>query len=258
MSTALSKTTDFDYNGFTAAEVAYLKDAADKIQKAGQRSIENIFEMGHQLIEARKQFDQFGKRHGGVNGEWRNWIEQETRLSINLAGRVMQVTRKFGSAAPQNQLPPLSILIELASETAPEEVVTHVLENPTTSQRDVRRLKKDVTAQIENAKAKDQPLPTAKEAREIARTEGHPVVASNGKIYFGATEKEEVAAKERRALIYRAEEAINHIAGMNVTPGEWLGGARDWHLKDFNQHGEVAKAASWLERLDRIWRSQNG
>jgi len=258
MTTALS-TTKFDYAGFTDAEAASLRDAAAKIRAAGQKAVEGYFEIGRQLILARKQFDQYGRRQdGGENGEWVKWIEKEIGFSLGAANRIKAMTKKFGRATSHDQLPPIGVLFEITPDDTPNAVVQHVLEHPETTMREARQLGKDIKAQEATAEIQERPLSTVSEARVEARETHHPVLARDGKIYFGATKEEGERAAERRKLIYSVREAIELLADLEVTPAEWVEEARPWQFHDFNTEDEITTARNWLDTLVFVWEHRNG
>jgi len=258
MATARS-TTKFDYAGFTDAEAASLRDAAAKIRAAGQKAVEGYFEIGRQLILARKQFDQYGRRLGaGPNGQWDKWLKKETGLSASHTRNIMRVVNKFGRLALSDQKPTISTLLAITSDDTPAAVVQHVLEHPETSQNEAQQLRQDIIAQEAEAKVQERPLPTASEARVEARETHHPVLARDGKIYFGATKEEGERAAERRKLIYSVREAVDLLAGLDVTATEWLAEARPWQFHSFNENDEIGAARGWLDELCVQWEKRDG
>ena len=245
---------EFDYGGFNDDETAKLKGAASEARAGGQRAVQGVFDTGRALIDARKQFDQWGRRQDGSdNAQWRTWLKQETGLSHTVAGSIIQVTRKFGSPKSGNQLPGFSVLLEISAANTPPEVVSHVLNTPGVNVHKARQARKDVTRQVESA----APLPSPKQARQIARDTGTVTMDSAKRLHFGATEKEEDDAKKLRNLIYSIREAVDVIAAIDVAPDDWFNRAKPWQFVDWNADEELERAALWLIGLSDIWKEKN-
>lgn len=266
MNQTITQSPGFDYAAFSRAEAAYLKDAADKINIAGKQSVESVIDMGRLLAGAREMFTRPPRtdgKHGGAvkleigagaisKFEWQDWLSLETGVNTEQAGRFIRVFRKFGDQEIPAGLS-YSVLRELSADSMPEEIITHVLKNPDTSKREIRRMRQDADPETGT-----ETRPPPSEARRIAKETNTPVQASDGNIYFGATEAEAAAEETRRTLIYDVVDAIQKIGTLRQTPGEWLKEAHDWQLRDLDRNDELAKAISWLERLNMIWDSRNG
>ena len=248
MATALS-TTKFDYAGFTDAEATSLRAAAAEIREAGHKFVGSYFDMGRPLLTARKQFDQWGRRQdGGENGQWKEWLEKETSLSYQWASQIMASTKKFGVGPGIDQAVSLSVLRQITQENTPDAVVDHVLAHPEMSKREAEQFRKGIIAQTTTAEIKERPLPTASEARKQARASGTPIVSSDGKIYFGATEKESEDSQRRRSQTYRVRDGVELVANIGITPETWVKEAWEWQIHDFNL-ADIDTAIKWLSGL---------
>lgn len=249
-------TTDFTYTGFTQAEAAYLKDAASKIRRVGQRMAADYLEVGQLLLDARCQFDPNGGAMAGVNSKWREWLDQAVGITPDTAKRMMAVSERYGRLSTTDQLPSFQVLYELTLTSTPAEVEQHVLNHPDTSLHKMRAIKKEVIDQKERHETAERDLPTPDDAREIARTTGRPAVSRDGKIYFGNSKEQDKENEARVELIYGVREAIELIAKLEDTPGAWIDKAAHWELHTFNDLGELDKAVIWLTNLKRVWESR--
>lgn len=92
-------------------------------------------------------------------------------------------------------------------------------------------------------------LPTAGEARKIARETGRFVAARDGHIYSGATKKEGDAYRQKRDEAFRILEAIDTLAKA-PDPSAWLEGSERHWFVDFDRTA-LAKVTAWAQALDR-------
>jgi len=259
MANAIS-TTKFDYSVFTDAEATSLRDAAGKIRAVGTSVTQGLLDSGHDLARARKHFDQWGKRIGAVtNGEWREWLEKETGLSLRWADQLMRAAReapkRLGSHAHAIQKIGFSTLEIILRDDTPDSVVKHVAEHPGISQRETSQLRKDIIAQEKAADAHEQRLPTSSEARTQARASGTPIAARDGKIYFGATEKESEDSQRRRSQTYRVRDGVELVANIGITPETWVKEAWEWQIHDFRL-ADLDATIVWLGGLRAALKAQ--
>lgn len=94
--------------------------------------------------------------------------------------------------------------------------------------------------------------PTPKQAREIARKTKRLILASDGKLYSGATEEEEHEHASRREVTYGIIDAIKTIADVGMTPKQWLDQSEKHWLRTF-QLGAVEDAIDWLRDLKKSY-----
>jgi hypothetical protein len=95
--------------------------------------------------------------------------------------------------------------------------------------------------------------PGPKTANKLAKETGHPVVASDGFIYFGLTPEEAKKGKDRRAMVYDVRDALDHLASIELTGEQFLNYARPWQLWTREESEVIKKALAWLTSLDTAW-----
>lgn len=225
----------------TELELADHLERRQKIWEARRSSGENFRETSPRGGRP-KEFDQDTADKTGMD---KSTIRKSRRRAKKIAPDVQESIKDMPAADKGVELDALADLEPEEQRQAVERVQSGASDSF-----------RDAAAFIRGA-IRAQPLPTAIRARQIASKSGTPVLARDGKIYFGATKKEGERAAERRELIYGAQQAINHLANMEVTPAEWLAEVRDWQFYRFNTNGELEKARDWLGELQDEWGKRN-
>jgi hypothetical protein len=104
-----------------------LHEIANRIRKLNTRIVEDVVNIGRDLIKAKEQLQ---------HGEWLPWLEKEFAWSERTASRYM----RLAELANQTRLSdlarlPLSGLYQLASPSTPDEVVDTVIERAAAGER---------------------------------------------------------------------------------------------------------------------------
>lgn len=145
----------FDYAVIDADGREDVRDAAIRIKLRMSRTVEDIIEIGRDLIAVKKAIG---------HGHFLRWIETEFRMGHATASNFMNVAEKFGDKFPTvgNMAP--SILYALAAPRMPDAVVEEVIERveagePVT-RGDVQALKEEWASERKDLKQqlKDQKL----------------------------------------------------------------------------------------------------
>jgi hypothetical protein len=99
-------------------EAAKLQAIADRIRNRQQRVVEDIIEIGRDLIAAKAAL---GHGHFGP------WLDQELRMTVRSAQRYIAVAAQFGDKCDTVSYLPPTILYRLAAPSAPKEAVHAIL-----------------------------------------------------------------------------------------------------------------------------------
>lgn len=98
-------------------------------------------------------------------------------------------------------------------------------------------------------------LPTASEARKIARETKRPVEARDGKVYNGRTREQVQADVALTAQISQLTEALEALATMPVKPGEYIAQLPDYMIPAVTEN--FAAAAQWFDEFKPLWRARH-
>ncbi len=220
-----------------------------------RKSTESIIDVGSDLAAAK-----FELQHG----DFEAMIVDDLPFSPRVARRLMAIANNPAIAKSANvaDLPAMSALSELAllkEEDFKWAQKRKLITSNTTNNaaRAIKGAMKAKQGEIVGHGKKTDTLPSPKEAANIARETDTMVMASDGNYYTGTTKAEAKAAEDRRSMIYDIIQNIDEIAAMKCSPGEWID-AGDFMLNRFNKNGELAKAVSWLNRLNEVWESRHG
>ena len=141
-------------DGATADE--QLAQRAQAIRVLGKRTIANVIEIGHHLVEAKTLCG---------HGNWLPWLDREFGWSDKQAERFMQMHSMLGKFDKLSNLDvPMSALYLLASPSTPEVVRQEVIERV---ERGEKVSVAEVTDTIAKAKA---PTPLKPEAKQPSYT----------------------------------------------------------------------------------------
>lgn len=146
----------FDYAVIDEDGRDKVKEAAVRIRLRMSRTVEDIIEIGRDLIAVKKSL---------AHGQFERWVEAEFGMTIKTAQNFMNVTAKFGAKSETVSLLPASVLYALAAPSTDNAVVEEVIDRAsngeTVTRDDVAALKaefaserKDLKKQIEEAKTK--------------------------------------------------------------------------------------------------------
>jgi hypothetical protein len=146
----------FDYSTIDPDGRDDVKEAAVRIRLRMSRTVEDIIEIGRDLIAVKKSLP---------HGQFERWIEAEFGMAVRTAQRFIQAADRFGAKSDTVSLLPVSVLYELAAPSTDdvivEEVVSRVSNGEKVTKEDVATLKaewaserKDLKRQIDDAKHK--------------------------------------------------------------------------------------------------------
>jgi hypothetical protein len=105
---------------------ATLVKYAEKIRTLLRRSGRDVIEIGRLLKDARKRL---------AHGEWLPWLQGEFRLSPDTAERFIHVHERFGKYRNMRNLPPPTVLYELAKPSTPEAARTEIMRRAEAGER---------------------------------------------------------------------------------------------------------------------------
>lgn len=146
----------FDYSVIDADGRDDVKEAAVRIRLRMSRTVEDIIEIGRDLIAVKKSIG---------HGNFLRWIETEFGMGISTAQNFVNAAIKFADKIPTVGNLPASVLYALAAPSTEEAVVEEVLERANNGEKvtkdDVAALKaewaserKDLKRQVDDAKHK--------------------------------------------------------------------------------------------------------
>jgi len=215
----------------------------------------NTLELGKELAAARNSFPltecyvKSGKhkKRAKVRIGWKAWLKSEVGIGENHAGTLIRIHEKLGGAAhglPTGQ----RVLSYLASAAVPASARYEL----------IGRAKKGEVITAKEAKKivtrHKPPLPKPAEANRIARETGKPTLASDNFYYFGHTKAEAKVINDRRGVVFAVRRAIATLSAMEISPHQFLQYALPHQLLKIDDHGEVAKAADWMQAFHAAWR----
>lgn len=239
------------------------------IQRLQKETAGNLIEIGKWLKKAQATFPR------GPNNSrrgWAEWLKTNVRMSEKHAFKFIQVGTKFGS-----RLVPGGTNWKIASDTlrflaqdnvpqaARDEAVSRLDRGEEITHREAIRLRDSferggaVTRRQLRAmgdhfgEARDD-LPSPREARRLARETNSLVLARDNNYYTPATDEQIEVAERVRNLVFGVRRAVETLAGMPVTPHQFLNQAPD-HLLwvGDEESGLVTKAARWITALAAAW-----
>jgi hypothetical protein len=133
--------TRFDYAALSAEDANALRCAAERINIRGQRLIEDIVEIGRELIEAKARVG---------HGNFLSWIDASFGMSDDTARNFMNVAEVYGDRIRTVRDLPLGAVYTLAAPSTPEsvrsEVAERIAKGELVTAAEVRRLKATAAA----------------------------------------------------------------------------------------------------------------
>ena len=231
--------------------VAFRKAKAVLLHELGEKWAENTIEIGRELVAVRDTFPQrHPSNHRSPRPGWHDWIKTDCEFERSHTNQFIRIYEKFGVAG----LPGIKsseLLGYLSRDTVPddvrEEIVKRIKGGEIIGKRKaVGIVKERTTPQI----------PKPSKARKIARDTGVPTQASDGNIYFGATEKQEVEINKRIEIVGGIRNAIERIAEVEMTAEEFLEYALPHQLWKHDEVDQIHDASNWLNDLMKAWKDR--
>ncbi|MCZ7488209.1 DUF3102 domain-containing protein [Rhizobium rhizogenes] len=197
----------FDYAVIDEDGRDKVKEAAVRIRLRMSRTVEDIIEIGRDLIAVKKSVG---------HGKFTRWIEAEFGMSENTARNFMRACERFGDkTATVADLGP-SVLYALAAPSTDDAVVEEVIDRAsngeTVTREDVSALKaefaserKDLKKQIEEAKTK------AKDAQATGIDYGQQIEQLRSELYSLRGERDTLLHELNSAKSSRPEIKENDI-----------------------------------------------
>jgi hypothetical protein len=218
--------------------------AAKRIKVLMEKWASNTLALGAELARARETFPTKNKRPHERIG-FRQWARKTTGLSFGHITGLLWIHYKFGSRAHDAQLLGSQVLRTLATSKVPESARIEALDRAKKGERLTARQAKKIVQKHK--------LPGPKKANEQAREEGRPVLASDGFIYFGATEQQAKEGEDRRTMVYGVKRALDHLGNIHLTGRQFLAYALPHQLWSDEQAAIIKRALRWLNDLNDAW-----
>jgi hypothetical protein len=223
---------------------ATLDRRAERIRKLMTSMVTNTLAIGDELDKAREAFPA-GPKNRRMG--WQTWLKKEFNISLAWATRLILVNRKFAHRLDSTKpMPTLHLLDYLAQTTVPGAAVDEILERTQKGEKIGKRKAKKIV---------QQKLPGPKAANKMARETGKPVEASDGYVYFGATDEQVKDSNQRLTVTYALKEAIATIAAtsQNMSAVEWLNYAQPWTLWKPDEESAIEQALDFMKELMKAW-----
>ncbi len=219
------------------------KEAAEKRIKAlMEKWTANTLALGAELAKARERFplnEKTGRRAGFLT-----WAKEVTGISKTQVFNLLQVHDRFGHRSEDIKLGQ-KVLMLLAQKDVPESARVEIVRRAERGERiDSKETKKIVNK---------HKLPGPKAANQLAKEEGRPVLSSDGNIYFGTDQQKAVEGADRRRMVYGVKDALQHLAGINLSGEQFLAYAFPHQLWTPDEAPIIKKALKWLTDLDQAW-----
>ena len=178
-----------------------------EIRRLGTRVIGDLVEIGLRLTKCKKIVG---------HGRWLPWLKQEFDWSEDKAERLIAL------AAMRKQIPqiaefqiPLSALYALARPSTPKEARDEIIKRAKAGEK----ITVTKVGRIIHGHQLPADLPKPKEANKLAAETRKAVLASDGNIYFGTSERDAQAGEDRRTIVYGIKRAVKSLSEMEMSPG---------------------------------------
>lgn len=192
----------------------HAKRINDKYDDIGKYVALNGAQLATYVKEA---FDELGEE------EWQRMTREDLRFGHDKANGLLRIGRNVDLIKLVNSTDPnatslgWTVCYEVAKLTGPQLrwARDHGLLDATTTARSARALQSalDPETKIVGEDVKDKAmLPSAAEARKLARETGKLVMAKDGNLYTGASREEGEEQDRRRNLVFGVRRAINALA----------------------------------------------
>lgn len=262
-------TERFDYEMLDKDTARFAQEKAAEINTRYERMVDDWIGTAKALIEVKARFA--NERHSRglpasvpTETTFFEWVERETPFTARAASKIMTSAKRLGDG--RHRLPPIgrAVAEELTTggDEVPREAVDAVLGRlesgdkvSSSEARKINRAARDMN--------KEEPLPSPADANRIAQETGKAQVATDGKLYMGASKEDLERAKKERDLDFGVIDAVNFLGNIDIPPEKWLGDADERAaLVDWGPSSppRIREAAQWLWDLanawDNYWRSR--
>ena len=224
----------------------YREAAAKRIRTLMEDWTANTLGLGAELATARETFPINPKRPEERMG-FSKWAQEKTGLQRGQINNLLRINKKFGGSRESPRMG-VQVMKLLASEHVPasarQEVIDRTEKGEQISRKEARKIVEAHT------------LPSPKAANTQAKEEGHPVLASDGYIYFGTDPSKAKEGEDRRSMVFGVRRALEHLGNIHLTGRQFLDYAFPHQLWTVEEAPIIKKALKWLVDLDDAWGSR--
>jgi hypothetical protein len=226
---------------------AFRKAAAQRIGALMRDWTANTLALAAELAKAAETFPSSPKR--AYRQGFDKWARKETGLSSSQINNLLHVHQKFGHREQGTIHLGGAVMILLARSKVPETARQEALDRAEKGEHISRIGAKKII--------KAHKLPTPKAANEQAKNEGHPVLASDGYIYFGTDPGRAKEGEDRRTMVYGVRKALETLGSIHLTGRQFMAYALPHQLWSADEAKIIKKALHWLQSLDEAWDSRD-
>lgn len=209
-----------------------------------RRCAQSAVQIGQELLAAKDEL---------AHGEFTAMIENDLGWGYQTARDLMRIAAhpEIANSYNSNFLPTTLSALKEVSTLSPEDFRDATDKGLITSDLKVKPARAIAGAynkpEGEVIGGAQHMLPSADEARKIARETGRLVAAADGYTYSGATREEERSYADRRTAAFRIIEAIQLLSEA-PDARQWLRSAEQRWFLDFRPSG-IDEAREWLAAL---------
>jgi len=225
----------------------YREAAANRIKQLMRDWTANTLSLAAELTKAAETFATNPKRPDQRPG-FNKWARQTTGLSESQINGLLSVHRKFGHQrhiSDRGVRLAQNVMFLLVRKDVPESARREALDRAEKGEHIGRSEAKKI--------ANKHKLPTPKAANIQAKEEGHPVLASDGYIYFGTDPAKAKEGMDRRRMVFGVRDALQHLGNIHLTGRQFLDYAFPHQLWTPEEAPIIKKALRWLRDLDQAW-----
>jgi hypothetical protein len=223
----------------------YRETAAKRIKELMFNWTANTLALAAELAQAAETFPVNPKRPDHRPG-FIKWAKEAAGISHSQIYNLLQVHHKFGHVQHGGRARLAGNVLVLLSRTdVPASARIEVLDRAEKGEHIGRQGAKKI--------ADKHKLPTPKQANQLAKEEGHPVLASNGYIYFGTDPAKAKEGASRRSMVFGVRDALKHLGNIHLTGREFLDYAFPHQLWTPEEATIIKAALRWLIDLDEAW-----
>lgn len=229
-------------------KVMSIRDAAAKrIRALVQDWTNNTLDMAAELAKAAETFP-INEKHPPERPGFLKWAKEVTGLSQGQISSLLQVHKKFGHHGRDHRLSG-NVMKLLSADSVPASARLEAISRAEKGQKIGHATARKI--------AEKHKLPTPKAANQQAKEEGHPVLASDGYIYFGTDPARAKEGTDRRSMVFGVRDALAHLGGIHLTGRQFLDYALPHQLWSDEEASIIKKALRWLTDLDAAWDSRS-
>lgn len=229
--------------------VSFREARAKRIKELANQWAENTIDLGKELRSAQETFPLVNVK-GGVNRRdgWANWLKTEIGFSEDHASKLIRIAETFDRNSGGTLVATsFKVLEYLSRRHITQEERAEVTERIQGGEKiGLGKAETIVEAIRTNA-------PKPEEARKIAKETGKPTLARDGNIYLGASKEQEKQSEARREMVFGVRRAIEALAGVGVTPKQFLKQALPHQLWTVDEEHVLDKALDWMSDLKSAW-----